>query len=110
MALAAQKTLENVIGGLSILLDRAVRVGDVLQLDKAIGTVEFVGLRSTRIRTVDRSVLSVPNRQIAAASIVTVTGELSATAAGAPSIAIAAPRTAPRRIRLFTAPPTTTTY
>jgi MscS family membrane protein len=72
VALAAQKTLENVIGGLSIIFDKAVRVGDFLKLDATLGTVESIGLRSTRIRTLDRSVLCVPNGQIANANIETL--------------------------------------
>ena len=72
VALAAQKTLENVIGGLSIIFDKAVRVGDFLKLGDLSGTVDYVGLRSTRIRTLDRTVLSVPNGQIANATIETL--------------------------------------
>ena len=65
VALAAQKTLENVIGGVSLIADQAVRVGDFLNLGDVQGTVEDVGLRSTRIRTLDRTVVSLPNGQIA---------------------------------------------
>ena len=65
VALAAQKTLENVIAGVSLILDHAVRVGDFLNLGDVQGTVEVVGLRSTRIRTMDRSIVSLPNGQIA---------------------------------------------
>ena len=72
VALAAQKTLENVIGGLSIIFDKAVRVGDFLKLGDTLGTVDYIGLRSTRIRTLDRTVLSVPNGQIANANIETL--------------------------------------
>ena len=64
IALAAQKTLENVIGGISIIADRAVRVGDFVKVGAAMGTIEDIGLRSTRIRTLDRSVVSIPNGQI----------------------------------------------
>ena len=71
IALAAQKTLENVIGGLSIIFDRAVQVGDSLKFGDTQGTVDSIGLRSTRIRTLDRTVLSVPNGQIANAGIET---------------------------------------
>ena len=71
VALAAQKTLENVIGGLSLIFDRAVRVGDFVKVGDASGTVDSVGLRSTRIRTLDRTILSVPNGQIANVSIET---------------------------------------
>jgi len=72
VALAAQKTLENVIGGISIIFDQAVRVGDFLKLGDTIGTVDDVGLRSTRIRTLDRTILSVPNGQIANVNIETL--------------------------------------
>jgi len=72
VALAAQKTLENVIGGFSLVFDKALRVGDVLKLGEIVGTVDQVGLRSTRIRTVDRTVLSVPNGQISTVNIETL--------------------------------------
>ena len=65
VALAAQKTLENIIAGVSLIADQAVRVGDVLSLGDIQGTVEELGLRSTRIRTIDRTVVSLPNGQIA---------------------------------------------
>jgi MscS family membrane protein len=65
VALAAQKTLENVIAGVSLIADQAVRVGDVLSLGDVQGTVEELGVRSTRIRTIDRTVVSLPNGQIA---------------------------------------------
>ena len=69
VALAAQKTLENVVGGISLIADQAVRVGDTLKLGDILGTVEDVGLRSIRIRTLDRTIVSVPNGQIATMSI-----------------------------------------
>jgi MscS family membrane protein len=72
VALAAQKTLENVIGGISLILDQALRVGDTLKLGNVLGTVESVGLRSTTIRTLDRTLVSVPNGQIATMSIETL--------------------------------------
>jgi MscS family membrane protein len=64
VALAAQKTLENVIAGVSLIVDHAVRVGDFLNFTDIQGTVVEVGLRSTRIRTVDRTLVSFPNGQI----------------------------------------------
>jgi MscS family membrane protein len=72
VALAAQKTLENVIGGLSIIFDKAVRVGDFVKVGDTIGGVDSIGLRSTRIRTPDRTMVSVPNGQIANANIETL--------------------------------------
>ena len=64
VALAAQKTLENVIGGVSIIADQAVHVGTFVKVGATMGTVEDIGLRSTRIRTMDRSLVSIPNGQI----------------------------------------------
>jgi MscS family membrane protein len=72
VALAAQKTLENVIAGASLIFDQAVRVGDFLKMGDISGTVDHIGLRSTRIRTLDRTIVSVPNSQIANASIETI--------------------------------------
>ena len=72
VALAAQKTLENIIAGVSLIADQAVRVGDTLKLGDIVGTVEDVGLRSTRIRTLDRTLISVPNGQIANMSLETL--------------------------------------
>jgi MscS family membrane protein len=72
VALSAQKTLENVIGGLSIIMDQAVRVGDAMKIGDISGTVDFIGLRSTRIRTPDRTILTVPNGQLATVNIETL--------------------------------------
>jgi MscS family membrane protein len=71
VALAAQKTLENVIAGASLIFDQAVRVGDFLKMGDVQGTVDHIGLRSTRIRTLDRTVVSVPNGLIANMSLET---------------------------------------
>ena len=72
VALAAQKTLENVIGGVSLIADQAVRAGDFLNLADVQGTVEEVGLRSTKIRTLDRTLVSLPNGQIANMKLETI--------------------------------------
>jgi len=72
VALAAQKTLENIIAGLSLIFDKAVRVGDTLKFGNTVGTVDYIGLRSTRIRTLDRTILTVPNGQIASVGIETL--------------------------------------
>jgi MscS family membrane protein len=71
-ALAAQKTLENVIAGASLIFDQAVRAGDSLRIGAIEGTVEHIGLRSTRIRTLDRTIVCVPNSQIANMSLETL--------------------------------------
>jgi len=65
VALAAQKTVENLFGGATLILDQPVRVGDFCRFGDRVGTVEEVGLRSTRIRTLDRTVVSVPNGHFA---------------------------------------------
>lgn len=65
LALAAQKTVENLFGSFSLVADRAVRVGDTIQIDQITGTVESVGLRSTRIRTPERTVVAIPNGRLA---------------------------------------------
>jgi MscS family membrane protein len=69
VALAAQKTLENVIGGVSIVFDRVVNVGDFVRFGTTAGIIDEIGLRSTRIRTPDRTLVNVPNGQLALASL-----------------------------------------
>jgi MscS family membrane protein len=66
VALAAQKTVENLFGGITLILDQPVRVGDFCRFGDKIGTVEEVGLRSTRIRTLDRTVVTIPNGEFSA--------------------------------------------
>jgi MscS family membrane protein len=69
IAFAAQKTLENLFGGIMIISDQPVRVGDFCRAGDHMGTVENIGLRSTRIRTLNRTVVSVPNGQLAVMSL-----------------------------------------
>jgi MscS family membrane protein len=69
IAFAAQKTLENLFGGISVLGDEVIRVGDFCRFGNSLGTVEDISLRSTRIRTVDRTQLSIPNGALAAMNI-----------------------------------------
>lgn len=64
-ALAAQKSIENLFGGVTLIADRPVKVGDFCKFGDQVGTVEEVGLRSTRIRTLDRTVISIPNADFA---------------------------------------------
>lgn len=61
VALAAQKTVENLFGGVAVISDRPVAVGDYCKFGDREGTVEDIGLRSTRIRTTDRTLVTVPN-------------------------------------------------
>jgi len=65
IALAAQKTLENVIAGVSLIADEAVHVGDSVSAGEVEGTVVQIGLRSTTIRSIDRRLVSLPNGQMA---------------------------------------------
>jgi MscS family membrane protein len=60
-ALAAQKTIENLFGGATLLADRPVRVGDFCRFGDQVGVVEEIGMRSTRIRTLNRTLITVPN-------------------------------------------------
>jgi len=63
VALAAQSTIENFIGSLTIFADRPVRVGDFCRFGEEVGTVEEIGLRSTRLRTLGRSLMTIPNSE-----------------------------------------------
>lgn len=63
IALAGQKTIENLFGGISVLLDQPVRVGDAGRFGEVIGTVEDIGLRSTKVRTLDRTLVTIPNAE-----------------------------------------------
>ncbi len=61
IALAAQPTIENLIGGLTLFADKPIRVGDLCRYGSDEGTVEAIGIRSTRIRGNDRALTTIPN-------------------------------------------------
>jgi MscS family membrane protein len=65
LALAAQKTVENLFGSFSIGIDQPFREGDFVKVEDFVGTVERIGLRSTRFRTLDRTLVSLPNGKLA---------------------------------------------
>lgn len=66
LALAAQKTVENLFGSVSLAVDQPIRVGDFVKVENDVmGTVESIGLRSTRLRTLDRTVVAIPNGKLA---------------------------------------------
>ncbi len=69
LGLGAQKTFENMFGGISILFDKVIQIGDVCRISNQTGVVEDIGLRSTRLRTGERTLLSIPNG-IMASSVV----------------------------------------
>jgi len=64
IALAAQDTLANLIGSFIIYLDKPFKVGELVEIDEIKGVVEKIGFRTTRIRTLDRSLLIIPNKKI----------------------------------------------
>jgi MscS family membrane protein len=72
IGLAAQDTLSNLFGAVALFTDKPFRVGDRIQLDSIDGSVEAIGLRSTRIRNLDGYLVTVPNRTMANASLTNV--------------------------------------
>jgi MscS family membrane protein len=64
VAFAAQKTLENLFGGIMIISDRPIRIGDQCKIGLVEGNVLDIGLRSTRIRTPERTIVTIPNGQL----------------------------------------------
>ncbi|NLZ12232.1 MAG: mechanosensitive ion channel family protein [Alcaligenaceae bacterium] len=63
VALAAQSTLQNFISGITLYFDKPIAVGDYCKFGEKTGTVEFIGMRSTRIRTLDRTIVTIPNSE-----------------------------------------------
>ena len=64
LALSAKESLENLIASFIIFFDKPFYVGDLLKVNSVTGTVESIGLRSTRIRTADKTLITVPNKQM----------------------------------------------
>ena len=73
LALAAQKTVENLFGSVSLAADEAIRLGDTVRIDNLLGTVEGIGLRSTRVRTPERTLVTIPNGLLAGQRIESLT-------------------------------------
>ncbi len=69
LALAAQPTIENFIAGLTLYADRPVRVGEFCRFGDTVGTVEEIGMRSTRIRTLGHTIVAVPNADFSKARL-----------------------------------------
>jgi MscS family membrane protein len=69
IAFAAQKTLENLFGGIMVISDKPIQVGDFCRAGEFLGVVEDIGLRSTRLRTLERTIVSIPNGQLATLSL-----------------------------------------
>jgi MscS family membrane protein len=68
-ALAAQDTIANVFGSIVVAIDQPFKVGEAVKIGTSLGTVEDIGLRSTKIRLLDRSLVIIPNKTVAAESI-----------------------------------------
>ena len=64
LALGAQKTLENLFGAFALAIDQPIREGELVKVDDVVGHVENIGLRSTRIRTFDRTLVTIPNGKL----------------------------------------------
>ena len=69
LALGAQKTIENLVGSVTLIADKPVQVGDAAQIGDVFGTVEDIGMRSTLVRTQNRTLVSIPNGYLASERI-----------------------------------------
>lgn len=69
LALGAQKTIENFVGSVTLITDQPIRVGDFCKVGDTMGTVEKIGMRSTRIRTLDRTLVTIPNGEFSSSKI-----------------------------------------
>ena len=74
-ALAAQDTIKNIYGGFTIFTDRPFRIGDRIKVDGFDGFVEEIGIRSTRIRTLEKRVVTIPNFKLVEASVENISEE-----------------------------------
>jgi MscS family membrane protein len=68
-ALAAQDTLANIFGAIVVAVDQPFRIGETVRIGTNVGMVEDIGLRSTRIRLIDKSLMVIPNKTVAAETI-----------------------------------------
>ncbi len=73
VALAAQKTLENLIGSITIYASQPVHVGDFCKFGDTLGTIEEIGLRATQMRTLGRTIVHIPNAMFASGKIENLT-------------------------------------
>jgi len=74
-ALAAQDTIKNIYGGFTIFTDRPFRIGDRIKVDGFDGFVEEIGIRSTRIRTLEKRLVTIPNFKLVEASVENISEE-----------------------------------
>ena len=64
LAFGAQKTVENLFGSVALAVDQPFRLGDFVKIQDFVGNVERIGMRSTQVRTLDRTLISIPNGQL----------------------------------------------
>lgn len=69
LALGAQKTVENLVGSVTVIADRPAQIGDSIKVGTVTGTVEDIGIRSTRLRTSERTIVTIPNGDLSARQI-----------------------------------------
>jgi len=69
LALGAQRTVENLLGGILLLSDKALAIGDFCSISNRVGVVEDITLRSVRLRTLDRTLVSIPAGALAQSGI-----------------------------------------
>ena len=69
LALGAQKTIENLVGSVTLIADKPVQVGDPAKIGEIFGVIEDIGMRSTLVRTLDRTLVSIPNGYLASETI-----------------------------------------
>jgi MscS family membrane protein len=65
LAFGAQKTVENLFGSVALAVDQPFRLGDFVKIEDFVGNVERIGMRSTQVRTLDRTLVSIPNGSLA---------------------------------------------
>jgi MscS family membrane protein len=73
VSLAAKPTLENIIGGITLFVDRSVKVGEFCRFGSNAGTVLNIGLRTTKIQAMDQTIISIPNAEFSQMQITNVT-------------------------------------
>lgn len=69
LAFGAQKTLENFVVGLTLIIDQPLRIGDLCKIGDVMGTVEDIGMRSTRIKPLTGTIVTIPNGTLASVSV-----------------------------------------
>jgi MscS family membrane protein len=69
LALGTQKTVENFVGSVTLIADQPVRVGDFCKIGEILGTVERIGMRATQVRTLDRTIITIPNGELSSLKI-----------------------------------------